>query len=119
MFWVFFLFWSRHMLQRQTVDWIIKWSQMLVTEHSKKKKSPCVFHPVFSASLFFQKDGRRLYTIKHICIGSYSRGCTFTICSCYGNPFSLQVSGDPLIRRGRETVPIMPKRGRSLLSANI
>lgn len=56
---------------------------------------------MLSASFSFQEDKSEHYTIKHISIGSYSRGCTVTICSCYGNPFSLPVSGEPLPHRSR------------------
>lgn len=59
------------------------------------------FLPVLSASFSVQEEESKHYTIKHVCIGSYSRGCTFTICSCYGNPFSLQVSCEPLPHSSR------------------
>lgn len=87
-------------------------------KHTKENKPSLGFHPVLSASGFFQEDESRRHTIKHICIGSYSRGCTFTICCCYGNPFSLQVSGEPLAQRRKDAVPLVSKRGRSPLSVH-
>lgn len=65
-----------------------------------------------SLSLF----GMRKAGLTQLNIGSHSRGCTITICCCYGNQFSLEVSDEPFTHRGGVTVSALSRRGRSPLA---
>lgn len=67
-------------------------------------------------SLSLRDEESRSYTIKHICVGSHSRGCTITICCCYGNQFSLEVSDEPFTHWGGVAVSALSRRGRSPLA---
>lgn len=82
---------------------------------ARKMKSFSLFYIPFSLLSFRQVrlDLKQL----NISVQGQSRGCTFTICCCYGNPFLPQVFCEPFAQRHLDYFPC-PVQKRALTTFN-